>query len=169
MSIKHLVVALGISGALATSPVMGSSEDLQSLVELFRSDLSAAKKETIIAAMQLSADEAAVFWPIYRAYEVELANLGDQRLAVITQFVTAQRAGQLDDARAREISEKSFHYYQQRFELWKKYHARIAEALSAVRAAQFLQVEHQVSLLIDLGIASEMPLVGSPPSAPTTP
>ena len=46
---------------------------------------------------------------------------------------------------------------QARLDLWKKYQKKVARALSPARAVQFLQVEHQMSLFIDLNIASEMP------------
>jgi hypothetical protein len=127
---------------------------------VFRSDMSAAKKETIIAALKLNEDEAKVFWPIYREYEAEFAKIGDERVALIEKYVAALRSGKMDDKTADEITQKSFECYQKRFDLWKKYHAKIAKALSPVRAAEFLQLEHQVSLLIDLGIASELPLIG---------
>jgi hypothetical protein len=47
-----------------------------------------------------------------------------------------------------------------RLALWKKYHQRISRAVSPVRGAQFLQVEHQMALFVDLNIASEMPVIG---------
>ena len=46
---------------------------------------------------------------------------------------------------------------QARLDLWKKYRKKIAKAVSPARAAQFLQVEHQVALFMDLNIAAEMP------------
>ena len=156
---KRLVLVASLWGM--TAGVFASSEDLRNYIDIFRSDLSAGKKQAITEAMRLTDAEAKVFWPIYREYEVQLAKIGDERVALIEKFMTAQQSGTLDDKLAKEITEKSFAFYQKRFDLWKKYHAKLAKALSPVRAAQFLQVEHQVSLFIDLGIASEMPLIGS--------
>ncbi len=48
---------------------------------------------------------------------------------------------------------------QDRLDLWKKYYQKISEAVSPVRGAQFLQIEHQMSLFIDINIASAMPMV----------
>ena len=159
MTIKQLAVGLGIG--LATLTAYGSGDDLRNMVELFRSDVSAAKKETIIAAMQLTEDEAKVFWPIYREYEVEFAKIGDERVALIENYIRVHTDGTMDNQTADDITEKSFNFYQKRFDLWKKYHAKISKALSPVRAAEFLQLEHQASLLIDIGIASELPLIGA--------
>jgi hypothetical protein len=48
-----------------------------------------------------------------------------------------------------------------RLDLLEKYHAKIEKALTPVQAGQFLQIENQLALFIDITIASEMPMVGS--------
>jgi hypothetical protein len=56
---------------------------------------------------------------------------------------------------------------QARLDLWKKYNLKISRAVSPIRAAQFLQVENQVALFVDMSIASEMPEIA--PSKPQGP
>jgi hypothetical protein len=50
-------------------------------------------------------------------------------------------------------------YQKQRAELLAKTYDRVKQALGAVTAARFTQVEHQLLLLIDLRIASSLPVV----------
>jgi hypothetical protein len=45
--------------------------------------------------------------------------------------------------------------------LLEKYHGKIEMALTPVQAGQFLQIENQLGLFIDVTIASEMPKVGT--------
>jgi hypothetical protein len=52
---------------------------------------------------------------------------------------------------------------QDRLDLWKVYSERISRVVSPMRGAQFLQVENQMALFVDISIASEMPLLGSKP------
>ena len=40
-------------------------------------------------------------------------------------------------------------------------HGKIEKALTSVQAGQFLQIENQLGLFVDVTIASEMPTVGS--------
>jgi hypothetical protein len=47
----------------------------------------------------------------------------------------------------------------QRLALLRKYHDKIAAALSPVRAVQFTQIEHRMGTVVDLIIASDLPLV----------
>jgi hypothetical protein len=42
-----------------------------------------------------------------------------------------------------------------------KYHNKNQEALTPVQARQFLQIENQLGLFVDVTLASEMPAVGS--------
>ena len=44
----------------------------------------------------------------------------------------------------------------------KKYHTLISDKLSPVQAIQFIQVENRVNMVIDIMIASEMPLFKHP-------
>ena len=41
------------------------------------------------AVMQLSAADAAKFWPIYEQYDEELAKLNDQRVANIQEYASS--------------------------------------------------------------------------------
>jgi len=143
-------------------PASKQPSNLQRTLEMFRSDLNAAKIATLNRAMKLTAPEAEKFWPIYQRYEKDLAAVGERKLALFAEFFRQQHTGGLTDKTSDEIADKWLGVTQDRLELWKKYHAEIGKAVSPVRAAQFLQVEHQIALLIDINIASEMPLVGQP-------
>lgn len=138
------------------------SGNLKSTLDLFRSDLNASKIRTLNEVMRMTADEAAKFWPIYQKYEAELTAVGDRKIALIRDFLSLHSTNSLTDAKAGEITERWLTLSQDRLDLWKKYSKEISTAVSPVRGAQFLQVEHQISLLVDINIASEMPLVSQP-------
>ena len=66
----------------------------------------------------------------------------------------------MTDEKADELIQKALAYDKQRSELLAKHYDRFKQALGGITAARFLQVEHQLLLLIDLRIASELPIVG---------
>jgi hypothetical protein len=66
----------------------------------------------------------------------------------------------MTDEKADALIQKALDYQKQRSEVLAKYYERMKQALGAVSAARFLQVEHQSFLLIDLQIASSLPIVG---------
>lgn len=150
------------SSLLAQAPAQPADKDkLRGYLELLRSDVNTTKIATLNQVMKLTAPEAEKFWPIYRNYEQKLAAVGDRKLALIREFAGRHLGGTLDNKQAADLAARWLKNTQERLDLWKKYHQQISKAVSPIRAAQFLQVEHQMALFIDLNIAAEMPVVGS--------
>jgi hypothetical protein len=67
----------------------------------------------------------------------------------------------MTDAKADELIHNALDYQKQRGELLAKYYERMKQSMGAITAARFLQVEHQLLLIIDLQIASSLPVAGS--------
>ena len=146
-----------VSGLLALMPAVHDRPAEEDLIELLRADLRATKVEIVSAAMRLREDEAKVFWPIYGDYEVELGRLSDRRMAMIQSYADEQE--KMTDERAAELAAEWFRLQEDRTKLRKKYYRKVEKALSSGIAARFIQVENQVSLLIDLQISEELPLI----------
>lgn len=146
-----------------TAPAKDASRpsNLEQILAAFRTDLNASKVATLNRVMKMTAEEAAKFWPIYQKYEKELTAVGDRRVALIKEFVTLSNDGKLNDTNAAALSTGWLQGEQDRLDLWKKYNKEISAAISPIRGAQFLQVEHQIALLVDINVASAMPQVGA--------
>jgi hypothetical protein len=134
------------------------NKNIQAYIELLRSDVRQQKSEAMGAVMQLSASDAAKFWPIYSDYDAELTKLNNSRVANIQEY--ARTYDQMTDEKADELIQKAMAYRKQRAELLAKYYERVKSALGAITAARFVQVEDQLLLLIDLQIDSSLPIVG---------
>jgi hypothetical protein len=72
-------------------PVAVADDNVDSMIELLRSDLRADKKAIVGAAMDLSAADAELFWRHYDAYERERANLGDRTVDLIKRLQVEHR------------------------------------------------------------------------------
>ncbi len=158
--LRLLAVALPLSGLTAfaqTTPAADQPDNLRAVLEIFRSDVNAFKIRTLNEALQMTGPEAEKFWPIYRQYEKELAAVADQKVALLREFGQRCASGTLDNKAADTMAKNWLENVQARLDLWKKYQKKIAKAVSPARAAQFLQVEHQMALFMDLNIAAEMP------------
>jgi hypothetical protein len=146
--------------AKAAKPQASPKEqNVQEYIKLLREDVRSQKSAMMSVVMQLDPDEAAKFWPIYRDYDAELSKLNDLRVANIEEY--AKTYNQLTDAKADELIHTALDYQKQRGELLAKYYERMKQALGAITAARFVQVEHQLLLIIDLQIASSLPVAGS--------
>jgi methanogenic corrinoid protein MtbC1 len=83
--------------------------------------------------------------------------LNDQRAENIKEY--ARTYTEMTDAKADELIQKAWAYQTQRAELLAKTYEQVKQALGAITAARFAQVEHQLLLLIDLQIVSALPVV----------
>jgi hypothetical protein len=144
------------AGSKALAP-NSNPQNIQAYIELLRADVRQQKAEMVGAVMQLSAADAAKFWPIYEEYDAELAKLNDLRVANIQDYVSSY--DQMTDAKADELIQKALSYHKQRSELLAKYYERVKQALGGIEAARFIQVEDQLLLIIDLQIDSALPIV----------
>ncbi len=141
-----------------SQPTTADNKNIQAYIELLRSDVRQQKAENLGAVMQLSAADAAKFWPIYNEYDAELTKLNDLKVANIQEY--ARTYDQMTDEKADELVQKALAYRRQRSELLAKYYVRVKGKLGAITAARFLQVEDQLLLIIDLQIDSALPIVG---------
>lgn len=133
-------------------------QNIKAYIELLRGDVRQQKAEMVGEVMQLSAADAAKFWPIYEEYDVQLAKLNDLRVANIQEYASSY--DEMTDTKADELIQKAFSYRKQRAELLDKYYERVKQALGGIEAARFIQVEEQLLLIIDLQIDSSLPVVG---------
>ena len=81
------------------------------------------------------------------------------RVANIKEY--AQNYAGMTENKADELIKNAMTYQKQREELLAKYYERVKQDLGAITAARFVQVEHQLLLIIDLKIASALSVVGS--------
>jgi|SRR5215469_10710581 len=132
-------------------------KNLQEYIELIRTNVRQQKAQILGAVMDLSASDAAKFWPIYNEYDLELAKINRQRTDNIQEY--ARNYDQMSDEKADELIKKALDYQKQRSELLSRYYDRVKTSIGAVNAARFLQVETQLLMIIDLQIASNLPLV----------
>jgi hypothetical protein len=130
--------------------------NLAAYAELLRSDLRTQKVAILTEVMGFTEAEDAAFWPIYREYDAEMSKLGDERVALIAEY--ADNYSKMTDAVADKLATKAIELEGKRQAVKAKCYERVKAALSPLTAMRFLQVEHQLQLLIDLQIAASLPI-----------
>ena len=126
-------------------------------IQLLRSDLQADKNDVIAHAMQFTDSESTAFWPIYRDYARDQQSVGDERVQLIKDY--AQHYDSMDDAKAKDMTQRLLNIEAKVVNLRQQYWPKFEKALGAKRAAKFFQVDNRLSLLVNLQIASQIPLL----------
>lgn len=160
---RHAVLTVAILAMIATfawgrgPAAQGDTSNVDSYIESLRADFRADKVNLITQAMQFNDKQSAAFWPVYRKYEAEVTKLNDGRVKLIKSY--ADKYETLTDAEAKSMAEKSFALESSRTELKKKYFKEFNKVLPALTVAKFFQLEHRLDLLVNLQLASELPLL----------
>ena len=141
---------------VAVSAPAFTQDDLAQYAQMLKEDLGATKKEWITKGMITFTDEEAKrFWPIYDAYNAELGNFVDARVALIKAY--ADDYDNMTDEKATDLLNRRFSIEKQRTLLDEKYRPKFATALSPRRLVRFYQIEHQLDLLIELRASAAVP------------
>jgi signal transduction histidine kinase len=154
--IVAILLLVSLSAVAQTSQVQAkplTDDD----IKLFRQDMQAAKDEVIKDTMKFSEQESTAFWPVYKQYAQEQHNIADRRLSIITDY--AQKLDKMDDASANSLTQRLFQVEDEAQALRKKYFNRFESALGAKRAAKFYQVDNRLTMIVNIQLASEVPLI----------
>ena len=157
-----VILLVGVCGLVVhvQSPVASDTEtrttNLAAYAELLRSDVRAEKVAILTEVMGFTEAEDKAFWPIYREYDAEMSKLGDERVALIGEF--SSHYDKMTDAAADQIGTKALDIESRRQAVKAKYYDRVKKALSPRTALRYLQVEHQLQLIIDLQISAALPI-----------
>ena len=144
-------------GTKVSTPDATREANLRAYVELLRSDVRTLKIAIITEMMDFTEAEDAKFWPVYREYESELAKLNDDRLALVKEYAANYET--LTDEAADRLVRRALDLEGRRNALKVRYYDRFKSVLSPKMAARFLQVENQILSILDLQIASALPIV----------
>ena len=129
----------------------------QTYIDLMRKDMRKEKQSIVDQAMALDAAQKSQFWAIYAEYQNALDAIWDQRFANIKAY--AESFNKMTDAMADQLAVKAIDLERQRAALRQKYYQIFKDKMGARTAARFLQVEFSLACLIDLQLASEIPLL----------
>lgn len=150
-------VLQGQEGQAPSGAQASSSAGIDQDVQLLREDIRSQKKQLIAANMGLTDAEAVKFWPVYDEYSAELNKLAETRYALIKEY--AQTYNSMTDAQADSLVKRAAALDEQQVQLRTKYIPNVRAVLPAKKTALFFQLDRRISLLIDLQIASMIPLV----------
>lgn len=159
---KALLTAMVLTALLVAVPAAAQEEAMtdEQLIELVRSNIKKDRVAIIGAAMDFDSDEAAKFWPIYKDYEAKTSKIGDQRVALIHEYADSLES--MTDGKAKALAMKAMDIETRRMKLKHECVEKLSSEISPIVAARFLQIESQLTMLLDLQIAQDMPLIGKP-------
>jgi hypothetical protein len=153
-----MACAQGAATRVTSKPV---GDDFQSItdedIQLMRKDIRSQRKQIIAANLKLTDAEAEKFWPVYERYISDLVDINGAKYALIKQYV--QTRGALTDTEAESAVSQWIGVDQSVAELRGRYLPIFRKVLSAKSTALFYQLDRRIQLMIDLQLASSLPMI----------
>ena len=124
---------------------------------LLRRDIRADKKKLIAMNLTLTETEATRFWPIYDQYVAEMTKHNDDFYGLIKDYAANQKV--ITDAQASAMIKRWAEVQIEQARLRQKYIPLMEKAIPARKTALFFQVDRRLYALLDLQVASRVPLI----------
>jgi len=124
---------------------------------LLRRDLRGEKKQLIALNVPLTEAEATKFWPVYDTYAGEMSKVYDEFYSLIKEYAANQKT--LTDPQASSMINRWAAIQVQQAQTRQKYIPIVEKVIPSRKAALFFQIDRRLYELMDLQIASQIPLV----------
>ena len=126
-------------------------------IQLMRQDIRSERKTIVAANMPLTETEAPRFWPIYDRYITEVVKVNDIRYALIKEY--AQNYQTMTDEQSDSFIKRWLALDRDNTELRMKFIPEFEKVISHKKTATFFQIDRRIGMLIELQLASQVPLV----------
>ncbi len=126
---------------------------------LLLKDIRSIKKQLIAANLTLTDSEATKFWPVYEQYSADFGKINDTRAALIKEY--SDGYGTLTDEQADSLVRRWLEVDIAAAQLRQRYVPIIRKVLPGKKVATFFQLDRRISMMIDVQLTSQLPLVQS--------
>jgi hypothetical protein len=133
-------------------------------IDLLRKDVRSQKRQLIASNLQLTDREAEKFWPLYDQYTADLVKINDAKYAAIKEYAASYST--LTDDQATGLVRKMLGVDQAVAELRLRYIPIFNNVISGRKTAVFFQLDRRLVALIDLQLASQIPMMMISAEAP---
>jgi hypothetical protein len=150
-----LAAALAAPAFAQTKPAAAPASDT---MQILREKLKADKKLLIAANLGLTDAEGAKFWPVYEAYQKELAKMNDDIVMLLVDYSKDYKANTLTDAKASALLDRSVALEEAEIKQKRALIAKVRKVLPGIKSTRYVQLENKIRALVKYEIAGEVPL-----------
>ena len=126
---------------------------------LLLKDIRSIKKQVVAANLTLTDSEATKFWPLYQQYSAEFGKINDARAALVKEY--SDEYGTQTDEQADNLVRRWLDADIAAAQLRQKYVPIFRKVLPGKKAATFFQLDRRISMMIDVQLTAQLPLMQS--------
>lgn len=149
--------ALSLALMLVAAPVLAQDKaDAERTPAEWLALIQADKKAIVAKSMDLTPEESAKFWPLYEAFQRELAVPQNAITRALLDYIAAGH--KLTDANAKRIVEQMLAAQRDEARLREKHFRQLLKVLPAHKAARYVQIENKMQAIARIEGAKAVPL-----------
>ncbi len=107
--------------------------------------------------MGMTEAEAKAFWPVYEAYQKDLAKINDRTIKLIDDY--AESYGAMSDQAAKKLMDEYMAIETERLTIRQSYLPRFREVLPEMKVLRYYQLENKIQAVVSYELAASIPLV----------
>jgi len=101
--------------------------------------------------------EAAAFWPVYDAFQADLAKIQNSAIDLVTFYANNYRA--MSDTAATRMLDQFLALERDRAALLQTYRPRFGAVLPPVKVGRYYQIENKVRAVLNYELAKGIPMM----------
>ncbi|HET8947918.1 MAG TPA: hypothetical protein VFQ07_13130 [Candidatus Polarisedimenticolia bacterium] len=131
--------------------------------ELTKSMITTERQAIIAANLNLTEDQAKVFWPLFREYGTEMDAITDRKIHLIEDY--ARKYVGLTDEEASQLMSDYFDVQKDELKTKQKWFAKMKKDLPIKTVTRFFQIEYKLDAIVRAETTRVLPLVQVQPAA----
>jgi len=149
-----VVAVIGVFGSWSALAQNQPADNTQILMDKVKAD----KKAVVAQNMKLTETEAKGFWPIYDAYQKDLAAINQRLIDTIKAYAQAYNANTLTDDQAQSLLASTIAIEESEVTLKKTYVPQLNKVLPGKKVARYIQIENKIRAAVKYELAKNIPL-----------
>lgn len=144
--------------AAAAQPAPKASPGGESQMEILRQKLKTDKRYIVSENMELTADEAKSFWPLYDAYQKDLEKLNQRLGTIATTYLDAYNKGPISDDLSKKLVKESLELEKAELDAKQKTLDKVTKVLPPYKVVRYAQIENKIRALVKYELAVQIPV-----------
>ena len=164
---KSTFILLAVLAGTLAPDRAGAGQSVTNFVdamEVARTTYKVDRQAFLAKHLQLTENESAAFWPLYRQYRAEMEKLGDRLLKLVLEYADAYP--NVPDDRARQMLKDYTALEKELVDTRASYLKKAGKVLPAATVLRWAQLENRLDLGLRLQMAQAIPLLPAAQSKP---
>ena len=153
---RSLSASLLIAGVVTLAHGQATDQSEADAIAVVRNTMKADRQAVITQSLQLNEKEAQDFWPLYHQYRADMDKVGNGLVQLVQEYASAYP--NIPDDRAKQMLKDLTGLQEKQVSTRASYLNKFGKVLPATKTLRLAQVENRLDLLVELKLASQIPI-----------